>query len=37
MFQFSSFASITYVFSNRYPGITRDGFPHSETFGSMPA
>ncbi len=36
MFQFPSFASITYVFSNRYPGIIRDGFPHSEIYGSKP-
>jgi hypothetical protein len=37
MFQFSSFASITYVFSNRCIGITRYGLPHSEISGSMPA
>ena len=36
MFQFPSFASIAYVFSNRYPGITLDGFPHSEIPGSKP-
>jgi hypothetical protein len=36
MFQFPSFALITYGFSNQYPGITQDGFPHSEIFGSMP-
>ena len=36
MFQFPSFASTTYVFSNRYPSITLDGLPHSEIFGSKP-
>ena len=34
MFQFTSFASATYVFSCRCPDITRDGFPHSEISGS---
>ncbi len=34
MFQFSAFASATYVFSCRCPGTTRDGFPHSEIPGS---
>jgi hypothetical protein len=37
MFQFPPFASIAYVFSNRYPGITLDGLPHSEIPGSKPA
>jgi hypothetical protein len=32
MFQFSRFASQTYVFSLRYP--MRDGFPHSDIYGS---
>ncbi len=34
MFQFPSFASYTYVFSIRCPGITPGGFPHSEISGS---
>ena len=34
MFQFTSFASIAYVFSYRCLVITRDGFPHSEISGS---
>ena len=34
MFQFSSFASAAYVFSHGCPGITQDGFPHSEIYGS---
>lgn len=37
MFQFPSFASATYGFSDGYPGITLDGLPHSETSGSKPA
>jgi hypothetical protein len=36
MFQFPSFASATYVFSDGYPGITLDGLPHSEISGSKP-
>jgi hypothetical protein len=36
MFQFPPLASATYVFSCRYPDITRDGFPHSEISGSKP-
>ena len=34
MFQFPGFASVTYVFSNKY--TLRCGFPHSEIFGSKP-
>ena len=34
MFQFTSFASPTYVFSWRCFGISRNGFPHSEISGS---
>ena len=34
MFQFTSFASVAYVFSHRCLDTTRDGFPHSEIFGS---
>ena len=34
MFQFSSLASYTYVFSIRLQGIIPVGFPHSEIFGS---
>jgi hypothetical protein len=34
MFHFSPFASYTYVFSARYPGITLDGLPHSDISGS---
>ena len=34
MFQFASFASVPYVFRYRCPGITRNGFPHSEISGS---
>ena len=34
MFQFTSFASEAYVFSNRCSDITRNGFPHSEISGS---
>ena len=34
MFQFSALASATYGFSCRCPGMTRDGFPHSEIPGS---
>ena len=33
MFQFAGFASTAYGFSGRYP--LRDGFPHSEIFGSQ--
>src|SRR6266404_2035929 len=33
MFQFSGFASLSYVFRQRCP--LRDGFPHSDIFGSM--
>src|ERR1700730_6376325 len=33
MFQFTGFAPLTYVFSQRY--LLRGGFPHSEIFGSM--
>ena len=36
MFQFPSLTSITYIFSNRYPDITQDRFPHSEISGSKP-
>lgn len=36
MFQFPSFASATYGFSDGYPGITLDGLPHSEISGSKP-
>ena len=36
MFQFPSFASHAYVFSMRYPDITRDGLPHSDSSGSQP-
>ncbi len=36
MFQFASFASAAYVFSNGYPDITQDGFPDSEISGSKP-
>ena len=32
MFQFTGFAPLTYVFSQRY--LLRGGFPHSEIFGS---
>ena len=34
MFQFTTFASYTYVFSVGRPDITLAGFPHSEIFGS---
>ena len=34
MFQFSPFASASYVFRCGCPDITRDGFPHSEISGS---
>ena len=34
MFQFPSFAFIAYIFSNEYPNITLDRFPHSEIPGS---
>ena len=34
MFHFPGFASYTYVFSARFPDITRDGFPHSDIHGS---
>ena len=34
MFQFPGFASVAYVFSNKY--TLRCGFPHSEIFGSKP-
>ena len=34
MCQFSALAATTYVFSRSCPGITRDGFPHSEIPGS---
>jgi hypothetical protein len=34
MFQFPRFPSHTYVFSVRYTGIPRCGFPHSDIFGS---
>jgi hypothetical protein len=34
MFQFTSFASQTYVFSLQCHGISRNGFPHSEIPGS---
>ena len=37
MFQFPPFSFITYVFSNKYLDITRDGLPHSEISGSKPA
>ncbi len=36
MFQFTSFASATYVFSYRCHSINRGGFPHSEISGSKP-
>lgn len=36
MFQFTSFASATYVFSYGCPDTTLDGFPHSEISGSKP-
>ena len=36
MFQFTPFASPAYVFSRRCFGIIRNGFPHSEIFGSKP-
>ena len=34
MFQFPSFTTATYVFSNGYPGITPGRFPDSEISGS---
>ena len=34
MFQFSSLASLTYVFSQELQGIIPAGFPHSEISGS---
>ena len=34
MFQFPALASVTYVFSYRCIGTTRNGFPHSEIPGS---
>ena len=36
MFQFTSFASYTYVFSVRYPDMKQDGLSHSEISGSKP-
>eukprot|EP00829_Urostomides_striatus_P009995 TRINITY_DN2261_c0_g1_i7.p2 TRINITY_DN2261_c0_g1~~TRINITY_DN2261_c0_g1_i7.p2 ORF type:complete len:136 (-),score=4.37 TRINITY_DN2261_c0_g1_i7:12-419(-) len=35
MFQFPPFALHAYGFSMQYPNITRDGFAHSDTPGSM--
>ena len=35
MFQFSPFASDTYLFSIRCPSTTRNRFPHSDISGSM--
>ncbi len=34
MVHFPALSSTAYVFSRRYPGITLDGFPHSEISGS---
>ena len=34
MVHFPALSSSAYVFSRRYPGITLDGFPHSEISGS---
>ena len=34
MCQFPGFASHAYEFSEGYPGMTLDGFPHSEIPGS---
>ena len=34
MFQFPSFAYLTYGFSKAYPGINQDGLSHSEISGS---
>ena len=36
MFQFASFAYLTYVFSKVYPGMNQGGLPHSEISGSKP-
>ena len=36
MVHFPALSSPTYGFSRGYPGITPDGFPHSEIFGSTP-
>ena len=36
MFHFPGLASAAYVFSGRYPDVTRDGLPHSEIPGSKP-
>jgi hypothetical protein len=36
MVHFPAFASQAYVFSQGYPGISRDGLPHSEIDGSKP-
>ena len=36
MFQFPTFAFITYVLSNKWQDITPAGFPHSEISGSKP-
>ena len=37
MFHFAGLSSITYVFSYGYTDMTLYGFPHSDTFGSLPA
>ena len=36
MFQFSSLASSTYVFSRGYPAMKQGGFPHLDISGSKP-
>src|SRR5690606_2101177 len=36
MVHFPAWADMTYGFSHAYPGIGRDGFPHSEIDGSKP-
>lgn len=37
MFQFPRYPPAAYAFSDGCPGITRDGLPHSDTLGSLPA
>ena len=36
MFQFASFAYLTYEFSKVHPGMSQGGLPHSEISGSKP-
>src|SRR5690606_14439666 len=36
MVHFPAWADMAYGFSHAYPGISRDGFPHSEIDGSKP-